>query len=279
MIILKALQIGTSAFSGCSSLTSVTIPNSITVIETNAFSGCSNLTSVTIPDSVTVIESNAFSYCSKLKEFTIPKNVTKLGSWILYECDSLEKITILNKKMTLIKTHPEYKEVLSTLLGDSEYSDGPLSITKPTKTLTIYGYKYSTADEFVTRMNTLQVTGQGFGIKSLKFVALDKCKNTLDKIKVPKSITITKGTSKKLSIQLPSSLKRVKKFTKKWGQVKITTTYEKEIFDAYNKFKYDTKKVSNDTIKGTKKGTAYAYTKVTLPNGDKKVFATKVIVK
>ena len=48
------------AFSGCSGLTSVTIPNSVTSIGSSAFSGCSKLTSVTIPNSVTSIGDGAF---------------------------------------------------------------------------------------------------------------------------------------------------------------------------------------------------------------------------
>lgn len=160
--------------------------------------------------------------------------------------------------------------------------DAPLSIKKPTKTLTVYGYKYSTADEFAVRLNTLQVTGKGFGIKSIKFVPLDKDKKTLDKIKVPESITIPRGESKKITIQLPSSLKRVSNFTEKQGQVKGSITYISEsLEDVTDYFYYSLKikKVDNDTIIAAKKGTGYAYTTVTLPNGDKKVFATKVIVK
>ncbi len=54
------------AFSGCSGLTSVTIPNSVTSIGNDAFDGCSGLTSVTIPNSVTSIGSSAFYGCSGL---------------------------------------------------------------------------------------------------------------------------------------------------------------------------------------------------------------------
>ena len=59
-------SIGSNAFSNCSGLTSVTIPNSVTSIGDRAFSSCSGLTSVTIPNSVTSIGSNAFSNCSGL---------------------------------------------------------------------------------------------------------------------------------------------------------------------------------------------------------------------
>ena len=56
-------SIGMNAFSRCSGLTSLTIPNSVTSIGGSAFSGCSGLTSVTIPNSVTSIGGSAFSGC------------------------------------------------------------------------------------------------------------------------------------------------------------------------------------------------------------------------
>ena len=55
-------------FSGCTSLTNVTIPKSVTTIGNDAFRGCKGLISITIPDSVTTIGDSAFSYCSKLTD-------------------------------------------------------------------------------------------------------------------------------------------------------------------------------------------------------------------
>ena len=89
-------NIGGSAFSGCSSLTSVTIPNSVTSIDGAAFSGCSGLTSVTIPNSVTSIGNAAFSRCSGLTSVTIPNSVTSIGSSAFYNCRGLTSVTIPN---------------------------------------------------------------------------------------------------------------------------------------------------------------------------------------
>ena len=59
-------SIGSSAFSGCSRLTSVRIPDSVASIGDRAFRYCSNLTSVTISNSVTSIEGWTFDYCGSL---------------------------------------------------------------------------------------------------------------------------------------------------------------------------------------------------------------------
>ena len=58
--------IGNRTFEDCSSLKSITIPNSVTSIGYEAFYGCSSLTSITIPDSVTMIGNYAFYECNKL---------------------------------------------------------------------------------------------------------------------------------------------------------------------------------------------------------------------
>ncbi len=84
------------AFSGCTSLTSISIPDSVTSIGDYAFYNCTGLTSVTIPDSVTSIGFRAFSGCTGLTSVTIPDSVTSIGNYAFYKCTGLTSITIGN---------------------------------------------------------------------------------------------------------------------------------------------------------------------------------------
>ena len=88
------------AFSGCTSLASVTIPDSVTSIGEGAFSWCKGLTNVTIPDSVTSIERYLFSNCTSMMSITIPKSVTSIGSGAFDNCTGLETITLKNCSIT-----------------------------------------------------------------------------------------------------------------------------------------------------------------------------------
>ena len=89
-------SIGTCAFSNCSSLTSINIPEGVTSIGSYAFDGCSSLTSINIPEGVTSIGSSAFYYCSSLTSINIPENVTSIGESAFMYCIGLTSITIPN---------------------------------------------------------------------------------------------------------------------------------------------------------------------------------------
>jgi len=81
VVIMGGSSIGDDAFHYCSSLASITIPDSVTSIGSSAFSGCSSLTSITIPDSVTSIGSSAFWGCNSLT-YTTYENGKYLGNSI-----------------------------------------------------------------------------------------------------------------------------------------------------------------------------------------------------
>ena len=83
-----------NAFSGCTGLTSVTIPNSVTSIGEQAFYGCTGLTSVTIPNSVASIGEHTFSGCSGLMSINVESGNPNYASrdGILYNNDKTELI-------------------------------------------------------------------------------------------------------------------------------------------------------------------------------------------
>ena len=78
-----------------STLTSITIPNSVTSIGHFVFKGCSLLTSVIISNSVTKIGSNAFEKCTSLVSITIPDSVTSIGGSALQIGSTTNKATII----------------------------------------------------------------------------------------------------------------------------------------------------------------------------------------
>ncbi len=85
-------EIGADTFYGCSSLTSITIPDGVTTIGNAAFQECSSLTSITIPDGVTTIKSDTFYGCSSLASITIPDGVTSIRIDAFRGCSSLTSV-------------------------------------------------------------------------------------------------------------------------------------------------------------------------------------------
>lgn len=112
-------KIGQGAFyQNCNTLTSVTLSDSVTVIDENAFFNCDSLTSINIPSGVTTIGDFSFAFCTRLPSITIsngvtnigtqafgscysftsitiPSSVTSIGHWAFYECSGLTSITCL----------------------------------------------------------------------------------------------------------------------------------------------------------------------------------------
>ena len=91
---LPVTKIGNSAFKNCTSLTSVSIPNSVMTISAYAFYGCRYITGVIIPNSITCIQNNAFTNCEALTNVRIPDSVTTIEIGAFSSCNSLENISL-----------------------------------------------------------------------------------------------------------------------------------------------------------------------------------------
>lgn len=85
-------SIGLVAFSGCTGLTNITIPNTVT--DLSGFSSCTGLTNISIPSSVTTIGMSAFYNCTGLTNISIPNSVTTIGNSAFSNCTGLATVTI-----------------------------------------------------------------------------------------------------------------------------------------------------------------------------------------
>lgn len=135
-------QIGSQAFSGCTTLMTVTIPPSVTSIASYAFAGCRSLTNVAIPSSVISIGLSAFAACKSLTTITIPDSVTSIGTGAFHGCTTLNKIiittnrstndfeTIKDDMMDLVKATGFNTDSISVVISSSKALDWFVPYTK-----------------------------------------------------------------------------------------------------------------------------------------------------
>jgi len=183
-------KLGQSAFEGCSSLTSLTIPSSVTEIGLSAFSGCSGLISLTIPSSVTWIGQSAFEGCSSLTSLTIPSSVTSIDRYAFQGCSGLTSLTIPSSV---------------TEIGESAFSgcSGLTSLTIPSSVTEIGESAFSDCSGLTSLTIPSSVTSIGSG-------AFRNCSG-LTSLSIPSSVTSIGrctflGCSGLTSLTIPSSV-------------------------------------------------------------------------
>ena len=178
------------AFSGCTGLTSIEIPNSVTSIGNSAFRKCSGLTNVVIGNSVASIGWGAFEYCTGLTSITIPNSVRSIGSEAFRKCSGLTSIEILNSV---------------TSIGESAFTgcDGLTSIEIPNSVTSIG----SQAFRDCTRLTSVVI---GNSVRSIELGMFYDCTG-LTTIVIPNSVTNIDdyafcGCSSLTSIMFPNSV-------------------------------------------------------------------------
>ena len=177
----KVTAIEESAFEDCTSLTSITIPESVTSIGESAFSGCSKLTSISIPNGVTTIGKNAFFWCENLTSITIPNSVTSIGDGAFELCSSLTSIVV-------DENNQSYKSIDGNLYS----RDGTIlikyAIGKTEPSFTIPDHVTSIGeDAFAYCENFTSITIPD-GITTIGESAFEGCEN-ITYISIPYSVT------------------------------------------------------------------------------------------
>ena len=219
-------SIGNCAFRYCTSLKSITIPNSVIEIGSSAFSGCSSLTSITIPNSVTEIGVYAFKGCTSLTSITIPNSVTNIGDSTFWGCSSLTAIYVAvdNKNYTSVNGVLFNKDKTALICYPAGKTDKSYNITNSVTSIGDYAFNGCSSLTSVTIPNSVtEIGGSAFvGCASLKSITMPnsvtsigdmafyKC-SSLTSITIPDSVTSIGSSafsdcSKLRSITIPNSV-------------------------------------------------------------------------
>ena len=216
-VVVLGERIGSYAFSGCSSLTSIVIPDSVTSINVGTFSGCSSLASIVIPDSVTSIGEEAFSECSGLTSIVIPDSVTSIGERAFSGCSSLTSIVIPDSVTSInVGTFSRCSSLASIVIPDSVTSinQGAFSNCSGLTSIVISDSVTSIGKWAFSGCSSLTSIVIPDGVTSIESDAFSDC-SSLTSIVIPDSVTSIESfafseCSSLTRIVIPDSVTRIK---------------------------------------------------------------------
>ena len=183
------------AFSGCSSLGSVSIGNNVASIGEKAFCGCSSLRSVTFGENSQLKSFSDYSFynCYNLKNIVMPKNVTNIGDYVFYDCSSITTKIEMPESLTSIGEYAFYdcynlmgvsfgQNSQLTNIGDYAFynCDNLTSIVIPDNVTNIGGSAFGGC-------NFIKSVTLGSSVKSIGDYTFAGCK-WLNEIEIPNSV-------------------------------------------------------------------------------------------
>ena len=172
--------INDGAFSGCTSITSIVIPNSVTYLGDAAFDGCTNLSSVTIGTGVTGFYYLLFQNCTSLINLTVPSNILIINAESFYGCLNLTNINIdpNNPNYTSVDGVVFNKNITTLVL----YPIGKIGSYSIPNTVTSIG-----SESFLNCTNLTNITIPD-SVTSILYYAFAFCTG-LTSITIPNSVT------------------------------------------------------------------------------------------
>ena len=211
-------SIADNAFESCTTITSISIPNTVTSIGAKAFYW-SSLSTISIPNSVTSIGSKAFSYTNKLSSITIPDSVTSLGNSAFDMAIALTNVTI-GKNVRIISEDAfrDCKSLTSisipntvTSIGPFAFKDSGLQTLTIPDSVTYLGYSLCRSctsltsviiGNNVTNIDTdtfrgctsLTSVSIGNSVTTIGWTAFDGC-TSLTSVSIPNTVTTLKPYS------------------------------------------------------------------------------------
>lgn len=194
------------------------IESGVTSIGSSAFSGCSNMTQVSLTDSLKNIGQSAFNECSNLKEISIPNGITDIYSWTFNNCSNLERVTISNG----VKSIGQGAFMSCSALKNISLPDGFENIGRD-------AFKDCSALENILLPNSVDMINHGAfsgctklkeielpdSVKDIGYFAFANC-TSLEKVKLPEQLPVIEETLfysciNLKSITIPSNVDNIKK--------------------------------------------------------------------